>query len=129
MSKRIIQTPDAPPPGGPYSQAVVAGDWLYCAGTTPHRTDRSLNAGPFEDQARTTFDNLAAVVRAAGASLSQVVRIGVYLRSNEHFDKMNEIFTEYFPKNPPARTTLQIELPGFDIEIDAVVYTANADST
>ena len=122
MAKRVVHTPDAAPPGGPYSQAVVAGDFVYLSGATPHRRDRSLVEGPFAEQARTTFDNLATVADASGASLADAVRVGVYLRDLGDFAAMNELFAEYFPTEPPARTTLQADLPGFAVEIDAVLY-------
>ncbi|MDS1271622.1 Rid family hydrolase [Lipingzhangella sp. LS1_29] len=122
MSKRVVHTQDAAPPGGPYSQAVVAGDFVYLAGATPHRLDRSLTPGGFEPQARATFDNLSAVATASGASLADAVRVGVYLLDLDNFAAMNEIFAEYFPTEPPARTTLHANLPGFEIEVDAVLY-------
>lgn len=122
MTKKIISTPNAGPPGGPYSQAVVAGEHIYLAGATPSRPDGTRVQGPFAEQARVTFDNLAAVAEAAGASLADAVRVGVYLRDFDDFAAMNELFAEYFGDAPPARTTLQANLPGFDIEIDAVLY-------
>src|SRR5690625_6231179 len=122
MAKRVVHTPDAAPPGGPYSQAVVAGDFFYLSGATPHRRGRALVEGPFAEQARTTFDNLATVADASGASLADAVRVGVYLRVLGDFAAMNELFAEYFPTEPPARTTLQADLPGFAVEIDAVLY-------
>ncbi|GAB3455986.1 RidA family protein [Streptomonospora sediminis] len=122
MAKRVIHAPEAAPPGGPYSQAVAAGDFVYLSGATPHRKDRSLVEGPFGDQARATFDNLAVVAEAAGASLADAVRVGVYLRDLGDFAAMNELFAEYFGAEPPARTTVQADLPGFAIEVDAVLY-------
>ncbi|WP_017585131.1 RidA family protein [Nocardiopsis ganjiahuensis] len=120
--KKIVNTPDAAPPGGPYSHAVVAGDFVYLAGATPHRTDRSLVDGPFPEQARATFENLATVAKAAGSSLADAVQARVYLRDLDDFQAMNGIFAEYFGDEPPVRTTIQADLPGFDIEIDAVLY-------
>lgn len=122
MPKQVISTSDAGPPGGPYSQAVVAGDYVFLAGAIPARPDGSRVQGPFAEQARATFDNLAAVANAPGASLADAVRVGVYLRDLNDFAAMNELFAEYFGDTPPARTTLQADLPGFDIEIDAVLY-------
>jgi len=75
----------------------------------------------FEDQARQTFSNLAAVAEAAGGSLADAVRVGVFLRTMDNFATMNEIYREYFPDPLPARTTVQSELPGFEIEVDAVL--------
>lgn len=120
--KQIVTTPDAAPPGGPYSQAVIAGDHIHLAGATPHRTDRSLVEGSFDEQARATFDNLATVAKAAGADLSDAVQARIYLRDLADFQAMNEVFAEYFGDEPPVRTTLQADLPGFLIEVDAVLY-------
>jgi reactive intermediate/imine deaminase len=120
--KQVIITPDAAPPGGSYSHAVIAGDFVHLAGATPHRTDRSLVDGPFEEQARATFDNLVAVAKAAGSSLADAVQARVYLRDLDDFQAMNEIFQEYFGDEPPVRTTIQADLPGFLIEVDAVLY-------
>ncbi|WP_116247985.1 RidA family protein [Nocardiopsis sp. FIRDI 009] len=120
--KQIVTSPDAAPPGGPYSQAVVAGDFVYLAGATPHRADRSLVDGSFEEQARATFDNLVTVAEAAGSSLADAVQARVYLRDLDDFQAMNAVFAEYFGDEPPVRTTIQADLPGFLIEVDAVLY-------
>lgn len=122
MAKKTIHTPEAAPPGGPYSQAVVAGDFVYLAGATPHRTDRSLVEGSFAEQAHATFTNLATVAEAAGSSLADAVRVGVYLRDLDDFAEMNTLFAEYFGTEPPVRTTVQADLPGFAIEVDAVLH-------
>ena len=123
MPHRSVTTDSAAPPGGPYSQATVAGDFVYLAGATPKRPDGSAVTGPFADQARAVFDNLSAVAEAAGARLSQAVRVGVYLEDFGDFAEFNEIFKEYFAEAPPARTTITADLPGFAIEVDAVLYT------
>jgi 2-iminobutanoate/2-iminopropanoate deaminase len=125
MPKKIISTSDAAPPGGPYSQAVVAGDFVYLAGACPVLPDGTWVHGPFADQARAAFTNLARVAEAAGADLSQAVRVGAYLRDYADFPEYNEIYVEFFgTENLPARTTLPVALDGFDIELDAVLYTA-----
>jgi 2-iminobutanoate/2-iminopropanoate deaminase len=78
----------------------------------------------FAEQAHAAFRNLAAVAEAAGSSLDQAVRLGVYLRDFADFAEMNEIYQQYV-KGPelPVRTTLPVPLVGYDIEIDAVLYT------
>jgi reactive intermediate/imine deaminase len=125
VPKRVVSTPDGPPPGGPYSSAVVAGDFVYLAGAVPKRPDGSWVGGTFAEQAHQTFANLAAGARAAGADLSQAVRVGVYLADWNDFAEMNAIYTEHFgTENLPARTTLPVALNGFAIEVDAVLYTA-----
>jgi reactive intermediate/imine deaminase len=122
MSERIpIRTEEAPPPGGPYSQAIRSGGFLFLAGQGPFRTDGSKVEGSFEDQARQTFRNLEAVSKAAGASLADAVRVGVYLRDMVNFPALNKIYTEFLRDPMPARTTIQSNLPGFEIEVDAVL--------
>ena len=124
MPKRAVMTDKAAPPGGPYSHAVVAGDTIYLAGAVPALPDGSWVTGTFAEQAHAAFRNLAAVAEAAGSSLDQAVRIGVYLRDFDDFAEMNEIYREYIKgEHLPVRTTLPVALVGFDIEIDAVLYT------
>ncbi|NUT36722.1 MAG: RidA family protein [Hamadaea sp.] len=123
MPKKVIVAPDAAPPGGLYSHAVVAGDTAYLAGACPVLPDGTWVRGSFAEQARATFTNLRKVAEACGGDLSQVVRVGVYLRDWADFPEMNEIYKEFFgTENLPARTTLPVALNGFDIEVDAVLY-------
>jgi 2-iminobutanoate/2-iminopropanoate deaminase len=122
MTKRVVHTDRAAPPGGPYSQAVVAGGLVFLAGACPVRPDGTWVRGSFAEQARAAFTNLALVAEAAGSDLSRAVRVGVYLRDFAHFPELNEIYAEYFgTENLPARTTLPVALNGFDIEVDAVL--------
>ncbi|WP_199513548.1 RidA family protein [Nucisporomicrobium flavum] len=124
MPKRAITTDKAAPAGGPYSQAVVAGDTVYLAGAVPALPDGTWVTGSFAEQAHAAFRNLAAVAEAAGASLDQAVRIGVYLRDFDDFDELNEIYAQYVKgATLPVRTTLPVPLVGFDIELDAILYT------
>ncbi len=120
---RTVTTPHAPAPSGAYSQGVVAtGPFLFCAGQGPFAPDGRLVDDTFGDQVRQTLANLDAVCAAAGTSLRHAVRLGVFLSSMDHFAEMNVVLTEYFVGHEfPARTTIETPLPGFDIEIDAVV--------
>lgn len=122
MSKQPIFSENAGKPGGPYTHAVRAGDFVYLAGATPNRPDGTLVEGDFATQARATFENLKTVAAASDASLADTVRVGVYLRTLDNFQEMNALYTEYFGEGTTARTTLQANLPGFEIEIDAVLY-------
>jgi 2-iminobutanoate/2-iminopropanoate deaminase len=122
MPKQPIVTDTAAGPGGAYSQAIVAGDFVFLAGCTPARPDGEQVRGPFLDQAAAAFDNLEAVARAAGCTLADAVRVGVYLVDMDNFPAMNELYLERFPEPLPARTTIQSTLPGFAIEVDAVLY-------
>jgi reactive intermediate/imine deaminase len=123
--KQVFFADDAPRPGGAYSHAVRAGDVIYLAGQTPHDPETREQPEGFEEQARLAFRNLEAVARAAGASLADAVRVGVYLRDMGDFPAMNEVFAEFIPEPSPVRTTVQSDLPGFAIEVDAVLYVGS----
>jgi 2-iminobutanoate/2-iminopropanoate deaminase len=123
VPKRSVSTDQAAPPGGPYSQAIVAGDTVYLAGAIPALPDGTRVSGAFADQAHAAFRNLAAVAAAAGGSLDQAVRVGVYLADFGHFAELNEIYAQYFGgEHPPVRTTIPVALEGMAIEVDAVLY-------
>ena len=121
MPKEPVSTQGAPQPAGAYSQAIAVGELVFLAGQGPFRPDGSKVEGSFEDQARQTFRNLAAVAEAAGGSLADAVRVGVFLREMQNFAAMDAIYREFFPEPRPARTTVQSDLPGFEIEVDAVL--------
>src|SRR3954469_11064271 len=124
MPARGISTDQATAAGGPYSHAVVAGDTIYLAGAVPALPDGTRVTGSFAEQAHAAFRNLAAVAEAAGSGLDQAVRVGVYLRDFGDFAEFNEIYPQYIKgADLPVRTTLPVPLVGFDIEIDAILYT------
>ncbi|HCT80277.1 MAG TPA: reactive intermediate/imine deaminase [Micromonosporaceae bacterium] len=123
MPKKIVFADQAAPPGGPYSHAVIAGDTVYLAGACPVLPDGTWVKGSFTEQARAAFTNLARVAEAAGGSLGQAVKVGVYLRDFADFPEMNKIYVEFFgEENLPVRTTIPVALDGFDIEVDAILY-------
>ena len=123
MPKRSVNTDQAAPAGGPYSQAIVAGDTVYLAGAIPALPDGTRVTGSFAEQAHAAFRNLAAVAEAAGGSLGQAVRVGVYLRDFADFAEMNKIYAQYFSSDhPPVRTTIPVALEGMAIEVDAILY-------
>lgn len=122
MGKRQVTTSHAPSPSGAYSQGIVAGDYLFLSGQGPYGEDGTKVEGGFAAEARRVFANLAAVAEAAGASLADAVRVGVYLDDMGDFAEMNAIYRETFPEPLPARTTIQTPLPKFAIEVDAVIY-------
>jgi 2-iminobutanoate/2-iminopropanoate deaminase len=121
MSISPIHTSDAPAPSGGYSQGILAGGFLFLSGQGPFDAAGELVDGSIEAQVRQVFANLQKVAEAAGASLSQTVRVGVYLSDLEHFEVMDRVYREIFVEPRPARTTIQSELAGFDVEADAVV--------
>jgi 2-iminobutanoate/2-iminopropanoate deaminase len=121
MSIVPVSTTDAPTPSGGYSQAIAAGGLLFLSGQGPFAPDGSLVNRSIEAQIRQVFENLAAVAAAAGGSLSQAVRVGIYLSSLEHFAEFDRVYRTILSDPRPARTTIQSDLIGFDVEADAVV--------
>lgn len=121
---RAIETDQAPAPIGPYSQAVEAGGVLYCSGQVPlDPATGELIEGGFADQARRCLESLDAVCRAAGTTLGQAARIGIYLTDMSQFAEVNEVYATFFSEPYPVRTTVGVaELPkGALVEMDATV--------
>jgi 2-iminobutanoate/2-iminopropanoate deaminase len=124
MSKRCITAPGAPPAIGPYSHAVEAGGFLFLSGQIPLKPDGSgLLKGSIEEETRQVFANIQAVLKASGTSLAHVVKAMVFLDDLGNFAAFNKVYREYFPENPPARSTVQVAgLPaGAKVEIEVVV--------
>lgn len=123
MKKTVVLSNQAPAPVGPYSQAVRSGDLLFCSGQIPlDPATGELVAGGIEEQARRVLANLEAVLSAAGASFESVLKTTIFLTDLADFAAMNGVYQGYFPKDPPARTTVQVAaLPrGARVEIDVI---------
>ncbi len=127
MSKRKIFTPNAPQPRGPYSQAIVVGNTVYVAGQGGFDpVSGNLMNATFEEEVTRTFENIKAILAAAGASMNDVVKVNVYLTDLNNFGRMNEIYKKYFSGDYPARATVGSSLlAGTQIEIDCVAVLEN----
>ena len=124
MSKQIISTSAAPAAIGPYSQAVRAGNTVWLSGQIPlDPATKELVGGDIEVQARRVFENLKAVIAAAGASFDQVVKTTIFLVDLSHFAVVNKVMAEYFREPYPARSTVGVAaLPrGAQVEVECVV--------
>ncbi|WP_297799523.1 RidA family protein [Arenimonas sp. GDDSR-1] len=124
MSRHIIQTDKAPAAIGPYSQAVRVGQTVYLSGQIPLLPDLGvLLEGGIEAQTHQVFRNLNAVCQAAGGSLADIVRLGIFLTDLDDFAAVNAVMAEYMQVPYPARSTVQVSaLPrGAQVEIDAVM--------
>jgi reactive intermediate/imine deaminase len=120
-SKRKISAEGAPKPVGPFSQAIVAGNTIYVAGQGPFNPATGKMPAGFEEQAVQTFENIKAIVEAAGATMADVVKVNVYLTDLNNFAKMNEVYKRYFQEPYPARATVGTQLlGGMSIEIECV---------
>jgi len=123
MKREVVATERAPKAIGPYVQAIKANGFLFTSGQLaldPHTG--KLISGDISAQTHQVFENLKAVLEAAGTSLERAVKINVYLTDMADFPKMNEVFAEYVGKDKPARTTIGVaQLPlGARVEIDVV---------
>ena len=124
MPRQPIHSDRAPAAIGPYSQAVRRGETVFLSGQTPLDPATGLLVeGDIEAQARRAFDNLKAVCEAAGGSLDDVVRLGLYLIDLDQFARVNAVMSDYFEAPYPARSTIGVSsLPrGAQFEVDAIV--------
>jgi 2-iminobutanoate/2-iminopropanoate deaminase len=125
MIERVFP-PGAPAPRGPYSPGVKAGDCVYVAGqVSMDPVSGEAKLGDIKSETRQALSNVQAILAGCGASLSQVVRCGVYLTNAADFQAMNEVYAEFFTEGKPARTTIivaALPLPGAKVEVDAIAY-------
>jgi 2-iminobutanoate/2-iminopropanoate deaminase len=123
-TRTAIHTDSAPKAIGPYSQAIRAGNLVFCSGQIPldYQTMELVGTGDVRVQAKRVMDNLQAVLQAAGTSLANVVKTTIYLQDLGDFGAVNEVYGGYFRSTPPARATVQVAgLPrGAMVEIDAI---------
>ena len=124
--KRVIATVEAPRAVGPYSQAIAAGNMLFCAGQIPlHPASGQLVDGDVSAQTTQVLENLGAVLRAAQMTYANVVKTTVFLTDLSDFAAMNDIYKIYFPDAPPARSTIQVAALPKDarVEIEAIAMS------
>lgn len=117
--------PESPSPRGPYSPAVVAGDFIFVSGQGPiDPASDAISYGDIQHETRLTLNNIRRILAAVGASLSDVVKCTVYLRDGGHFQAMNEVYREFFGDQRPARTTVAVQFtdPLMKVEIDCIAY-------
>lgn len=125
MHLSIISTPDAPAPGGAYSQAIRVGDFIYTSGQVGLNPETHETSSDFRMQTRQTLSNLAAVLRASGAELTDVVKTTCLLSDISMFPTFNEEYSAFFGVHRPARSTFGVALAGgFAVEVEAVAYSA-----
>src|SRR5207245_1350681 len=123
MPDRTVSTEKAPKAIGPYSQAVVAGDLIFTSGQIPlDPATQQMITGDIRAQTERVMENLAAVLAAAGAGFEQVVKSTIFVADLSDFAVVNEIYGRRFPKDPPARSTVQVAaLPrGARVEIELI---------
>jgi 2-iminobutanoate/2-iminopropanoate deaminase len=123
MNKRIINTTNAPAAIGPYSQAVLAGDTLYCSGQIAlDPSSGELVMGSIKDETNQVLLNVSAVLSEAGMDLSNVVKCSIFMSSMDHYAAVNEVYSTYFTEDPPAREAVAVKtLPkNVNVEISVI---------
>lgn len=125
MNRRIIKTNNAPAPVGTYNQGTImeSGKILFTAGQIPINPETNkVIKGDIKDQTRQSLNNLKSVVEAGGSSLENLLKLTVFMTDLGDFSSVNEVFEEFFPDAPPARSTVEVSaLPKkVDIEIEGI---------
>ena len=119
--RKVVRTSDAPTPKAPYSQAIVADGFVFVAGQAClNPKTGEFEYGDAKSETRRTLENIRAILEAAGSSMKDVVRVGVFLANMDDFAAMNEVYKEFFPENPPARTTVSVQIRKLKVEIDCI---------
>ena len=117
--KQVVKTDNAPKPVGPYSQAIRTGNLVFVAGQgCINPQTGQLEKGSVEAETRRVLENLKAILEAAGTSMDRVVKTTCFLADMGDFQAFNGVYAEYFPSNPPARTTIQAGRLPMDIRVE-----------
>lgn len=123
MAKRQVQTSSGAAPVGPYSQGLIAGNFVFVSGQGPLDPQTGRIVGEtIEEQTERVLKNIAAILEAAGATMADVIKVAVHLSDLGLFQRFNQVYATHFPDPKPARTTVGSQLPGILVEIDAIAY-------
>jgi len=129
MKKEVIFTKKTPLPGGQYSQAIKAGDFIFVSGQTARdlKTGEILSPGDIEAQTDIVMKNIGTILNAGRTSLSNVIKSSVFIDDCRKFKLFNNVYKKYFPENPPARTAVATGHfeKGLCIEIDVIALAPN----
>jgi 2-iminobutanoate/2-iminopropanoate deaminase len=128
MDRRSVSSDRAPAALGPYSQAIVAGGFVFCSGTAGIDPETGVPADGIEAQTEQALVNLAAVLESAGASMDDVVKTTIFYADVEDFTKLNEVYARHMPDPPPARSApAHVRLPrGLLVSIEAIAVQPDA---
>lgn len=122
MTREAISSPQAPPALGPYSQAIVAGGFVFCSGTAGINPATGSAPDGIEAQTEQALVNLEAILVAAGSSIAELVKTTIFYANIDDFTRINEVYSRHMPEPPPARSApANVRLPhGLLISIDAI---------
>lgn len=125
MRPQIIQPANSPKPVGPYSHAVRVGELLFCSGQIPLNKEGNLVEGGIAEQTRQVLQNISAILQDLQMTFDNVVKTTVFMTNLAEFAEMNAVYTEFFTRNYPARSTVQVAaLPrGAKVEIEIIAHS------
>jgi len=119
MEKTIINSIDAPAPIGPYSQAVLAGNTLYCSGQIAiNPKTNELNNSDVKEETNQVMQNIDAVLKEANMGFEDVVKCSIFLKNMSDFVEVNKIYGSFFKINPPARETIQVSALPLNVNVE-----------
>jgi 2-iminobutanoate/2-iminopropanoate deaminase len=123
MSKKVIYSPHAPEPIGPYSQAIQTGNMLFVSGQIAiQQSTGKMLMGSIEEETKQVMQNVSEILKAAGMDFSNVVKSSIFLKDMNDFPKVNAVYGQSFQTEPPARETVEVsQLPkGVNVEISCI---------
>ncbi|MBS4178732.1 RidA family protein [Lederbergia citrea] len=121
--RRAIRTPEASSGNGPYSQGIIAGDFVYVSGQGPLDPQSGGVVGStIEEQTELTLKNIQNILKAAECTMDDVIKVNVFLASLKDFDRFNSVYVQFFNQPMPARTCVEAGLDDILVEIDAIAH-------
>lgn len=119
MTKQIVSTEKAPAAVGPYSQAINTGPLVFVSGQIPFDpATGEIVPGDVQDQTRQSLKNVREVLLAAGSSMDKIVKATVFITDMNDFPRVNEVYAEFFPENPPARACVEVSRLPKDVKVE-----------
>ncbi len=119
MSKKVIYSPNAPEPIGPYSQAVQSGNMLFVSGQIAiERSSGKMITDEIQAETKQVMANLQQILKASGMDFSNVVKCSIFLKDMNNFPKVNEVYGQYFSEQPPARETVEVSRLPKDVNVE-----------
>ncbi len=124
MMKKLLFTPEAPLPIGPYSQAVQFGNLIFTSGQVSLNKEGIIEPADVGGQTRNVLTNLKNILNSQGSSMDNVIKTTVFLKDMNDFAEMNTVYAEFFPKDPPARSTIEVARLPKDarVEIEVIAF-------
>lgn len=119
MATTVVNSPKAPEPIGPYSQAILAGNLLFVSGQIAmKRATGNILTGNIEDETTQVMINLEEILKSAGMTFRNVVKCTIFLTDIGYFPRVNEVYGQYFKENPPARETVEVRRLPRDVNVE-----------